>query len=197
MTATVETVSEQLDLTSIIPSDRVGSAVARSVTVSEADVGRFLGFLRKNLSLIWTYLKSKRHSPIGQTDYYWNEWIRNSRDSKWEWRRGWWRHLAYICREVQIHSGFVAPTTSVYSSITHSKMVSQFLNIFRKPFFFYLGNTNCSKVRYTILHDSVFECVGSSWRCSYKSCKRSKRFLYLVPRESVDQEVSILYWFLN
>lgn len=45
MTATVETVSEQLDLTSIIPSDKVGSAVARSVTVSEADVGRFLRFL--------------------------------------------------------------------------------------------------------------------------------------------------------
>ncbi|KAL5284179.1 UNC79 family protein [Megaselia abdita] len=38
MTATVETVSEQLDLASIMPSDKVGSAVARSVTVSEADV---------------------------------------------------------------------------------------------------------------------------------------------------------------
>ncbi|XP_023177086.1 protein unc-79 homolog isoform X8 [Drosophila hydei] len=36
MTATVETVSEQLDLASILPSDR---AVARSITLSDADVG--------------------------------------------------------------------------------------------------------------------------------------------------------------
>lgn len=36
MTATVETVSEQLDLGSILPSDR---AIARSITLSDADVG--------------------------------------------------------------------------------------------------------------------------------------------------------------
>ncbi|XP_030374945.1 protein unc-79 homolog isoform X4 [Scaptodrosophila lebanonensis] len=36
MTATVETVSEQLDLASILPSDR---AIARSITLSDADVG--------------------------------------------------------------------------------------------------------------------------------------------------------------
>ncbi|XP_032588407.1 protein unc-79 homolog isoform X6 [Drosophila mojavensis] len=36
MTATVETVSEQLDLASILPTDR---AVARSITLSDADVG--------------------------------------------------------------------------------------------------------------------------------------------------------------
>lgn len=44
MTATVETVSEQLDLASMIPTDKVGAAVARSVTVSEDDVGRFQSF---------------------------------------------------------------------------------------------------------------------------------------------------------
>uniref|UniRef100_A0A182JSA7 Protein unc-79 n=1 Tax=Anopheles christyi TaxID=43041 RepID=A0A182JSA7_9DIPT len=38
MTATVETVSEQLDLAAIMPSERVVPAVARSVTLSEADV---------------------------------------------------------------------------------------------------------------------------------------------------------------
>ncbi|XP_048512569.1 protein unc-79 homolog isoform X11 [Athalia rosae] len=38
MTATVETVSEQLDLTAIIPAERVMSAVARAVTLSETDV---------------------------------------------------------------------------------------------------------------------------------------------------------------
>lgn len=39
MTATVETVSEQLDLASILPADR---AIARSITLSDADVGKLL-----------------------------------------------------------------------------------------------------------------------------------------------------------
>lgn len=40
MTATVETVSEQLDLAAIIPADKVVSAVARAITLSESDVGK-------------------------------------------------------------------------------------------------------------------------------------------------------------
>lgn len=40
MTATVETViPEQLDLAAIMPTERVVSAVARSITLSDADVG--------------------------------------------------------------------------------------------------------------------------------------------------------------
>lgn len=40
MTATVETVSEPLsDLAAILPSENVVTAVARSVTLSDADVG--------------------------------------------------------------------------------------------------------------------------------------------------------------
>lgn len=42
MTATVETVSEQLDLSSIIPGEKVVSAVARAITLSDADVGKSL-----------------------------------------------------------------------------------------------------------------------------------------------------------
>lgn len=42
MTATVETVSEQLDLAAIIPSEKVVSAVARAITLSESDVGKNL-----------------------------------------------------------------------------------------------------------------------------------------------------------
>ncbi|XP_063983209.1 protein unc-79 homolog isoform X2 [Diachasmimorpha longicaudata] len=38
MTATVETVSEQLDLVAILPAEKVMSAVARAVTLSESDV---------------------------------------------------------------------------------------------------------------------------------------------------------------
>ncbi|KAG4066741.1 hypothetical protein HA402_012808 [Bradysia odoriphaga] len=38
MTATVETVSEQLDLAAIMPSEKVVSAIARSITLSDADV---------------------------------------------------------------------------------------------------------------------------------------------------------------
>lgn len=40
MTATVETVSEQLDLAAIMPSEKIVTAVARSVTLSDADVGK-------------------------------------------------------------------------------------------------------------------------------------------------------------
>lgn len=44
MTATVETVSEQLDLAAIIPTEKVMSAVARTVTLSETDVGEAILF---------------------------------------------------------------------------------------------------------------------------------------------------------
>lgn len=40
MTATVETVSEQLDLAAIMPTEKVMSAFARAVTLSETDVGK-------------------------------------------------------------------------------------------------------------------------------------------------------------
>lgn len=40
MTATVETVSEQLDLAAIMPSEKVVSAIARSITLSDTDVGK-------------------------------------------------------------------------------------------------------------------------------------------------------------
>lgn len=39
MTATVETVAEQLDLAAIIPTEKVLPAVARSVTLTETDTG--------------------------------------------------------------------------------------------------------------------------------------------------------------
>ena len=42
MTATVETVSEQLDLAAIIPAERVISAVAPAVTLTETDLGKLL-----------------------------------------------------------------------------------------------------------------------------------------------------------
>lgn len=41
MTATVETVSEQLDLAAIMPSEKVVTAIARSITLSDTDVGKF------------------------------------------------------------------------------------------------------------------------------------------------------------
>lgn len=44
MTATVETVSEQLDLAAIMPAEKVVSAVARAITLSESDVGKFILF---------------------------------------------------------------------------------------------------------------------------------------------------------
>lgn len=40
MTATVETVTEQLDLAPIIPAEKVVAAVARAVTITDTDVGK-------------------------------------------------------------------------------------------------------------------------------------------------------------
>lgn len=40
MTATVETVAEQLDLAAIMPAEKVTTAIARSVTLTEADTGK-------------------------------------------------------------------------------------------------------------------------------------------------------------
>lgn len=42
MTATVETVSEQLDLAAIMPTEKVMSAAVRTVTLSETDLGESL-----------------------------------------------------------------------------------------------------------------------------------------------------------
>lgn len=39
MTATVETMAEQLDVATMIPTENVMTALARSITVSDSDVG--------------------------------------------------------------------------------------------------------------------------------------------------------------
>lgn len=41
MTATVETVSEQLDLASILPSEKTMPAFAKAIALSDADVGKY------------------------------------------------------------------------------------------------------------------------------------------------------------
>lgn len=41
MTATVETLVEQLDVTTLMPTENVLSALARSMTVSDSDVGMY------------------------------------------------------------------------------------------------------------------------------------------------------------
>lgn len=55
MTATVETVAEQLDLVSIMPAEKVVTAITRSVTLNETDNG--------NLSeIFWESLKRKKYN---------------------------------------------------------------------------------------------------------------------------------------
>ena len=44
MTATVETVQEQLDMAAICPAEKVVPAIARSVTLNETDTGQFLTY---------------------------------------------------------------------------------------------------------------------------------------------------------
>lgn len=40
MTATVETMADQLDVAPMIPTENVMTALARSITVSDTDVGK-------------------------------------------------------------------------------------------------------------------------------------------------------------
>lgn len=58
MTATVETVAEQLDLAAIMPAEKVVTAVARSVTLTETDTGEFDSMLNN------TYLTITNVSSI-------------------------------------------------------------------------------------------------------------------------------------
>lgn len=51
MTATVETVAEQLDLAAIMPAEKVVAAVARSVTLTEADTGKLINPFRNEFVL--------------------------------------------------------------------------------------------------------------------------------------------------
>lgn len=53
MTATVETVAEQLDLAPVVTAERILPAVARQVTISDADVGKFLLIYTHNFESIF------------------------------------------------------------------------------------------------------------------------------------------------
>lgn len=55
MTATVETVAEQLDLAAIMPAEKVVTAVARSVTLSDSDVGMCRIYLFRINAKVYVY----------------------------------------------------------------------------------------------------------------------------------------------
>lgn len=63
MTATVETVTEQLDLAPIIPPEKVVAAVARAVTLTDTDVG-------KSFSLIYYWNLTNILTVIENSCYY-------------------------------------------------------------------------------------------------------------------------------
>ncbi|XP_066589783.1 protein unc-79 homolog [Prorops nasuta] len=71
MTATVETVSEQLDLTAIIPAEKVQSAVARAVTLSETDVATATVSVEKP-HLIGENDQPLNLSPENELDDFWH-----------------------------------------------------------------------------------------------------------------------------
>ncbi|XP_055534332.1 protein unc-79 homolog isoform X4 [Wyeomyia smithii] len=78
MTATVETVSEQLDLAAIIPSEKVVTAVARSVTLSDADVATATVQIAKPTIVGETYQDLKdcddtdTHRDLDDRDNFWH-----------------------------------------------------------------------------------------------------------------------------
>lgn len=72
MTATVETVSEPLDLAAIMPSENVVTAVARSVTLSDADVGKIITLVNSSpLVLSMNMFLSNRHCFCSQATSSW------------------------------------------------------------------------------------------------------------------------------
>ncbi|XP_017885375.1 protein unc-79 homolog isoform X4 [Ceratina calcarata] len=71
MTATVETVSEQLDLAAIMPAEKVMSAVARAVTLSETDVATATVSVAK-ARLIGEDDEPLNLSPENEADDFWH-----------------------------------------------------------------------------------------------------------------------------
>ncbi|XP_024935949.1 protein unc-79 homolog isoform X2 [Cephus cinctus] len=71
MTATVETVSEQLDLTAIMPPEKAMSAVARAVTLSETDVATATVNVEKP-HLIGENDQPVNLSPENELDDFWH-----------------------------------------------------------------------------------------------------------------------------
>ncbi|CAK9822552.1 Protein unc-79 homolog [Anthophora retusa] len=71
MTATVETVSEQLDLAAIMPPEKVKSAVARAVTLSETDVATATVSVAKP-RLIGENDQPLNLSPENEADDFWH-----------------------------------------------------------------------------------------------------------------------------
>ncbi|XP_006613742.1 protein unc-79 homolog isoform X1 [Apis dorsata] len=71
MTATVETVSEQLDLAAIMPTEKVMSAFARAVTLSETDVATATVSVAKP-RIIGENDEPLNLSPENETDDFWH-----------------------------------------------------------------------------------------------------------------------------
>nr|XP_012153958.1 PREDICTED: protein unc-79 homolog [Megachile rotundata] len=71
MTATVETVSEQLDLAAIMPTEKVMSAVARAVTLSDTDVATATVSVAK-ARLIGENDQPLNLSPENEADDFWH-----------------------------------------------------------------------------------------------------------------------------
>ncbi|XP_074099660.1 UNC-79 domain-containing protein isoform X1 [Cotesia typhae] len=71
MTATVETVSEQLDLAAILPAEKVMSAVARAVTLSESDVATATVNIDKP-NIIGENDEPLTQSPENDADDFWH-----------------------------------------------------------------------------------------------------------------------------
>lgn len=197
MTATVETVSDQLDLAAIIPAEKLVSAVARSITLSDADVGKQMSDIVSILRMTLCTGNSNGHctrcptasngscscySSNRNSNLIRRQWQSNDRRPSWWWcseiRWSLRQFLAYFCRKIQLLTGYATTTVAVHLSATHR-------------------TANHRKTGYTLLYAAVFERADSAWRCTSKSGAWSARFLHLVSREFADQKVSaseIIIW---
>lgn len=174
MTAT-QSVNESMDLTAIA-SENVVTAVARSVTLSDADVGKPESHEKDHLMkqlIPYSFKTSHSHRPSDQTDSnrrtYYERVPKISRDNasrgRWLGRR--WKLLANLYREVQVCAWRPATAPTVLSSATQ-----------RTAQYWEAGHP--------ILHVTVPKRSGAARRRPYQGFKRPSRISHLVPGESSD-----------
>lgn len=144
MTATVETVSEQLDLASIIPADKVVSAVTRAITLSETDIGtNFIIRFPILIKIVTIYYSNSICSTISASSFG-----RNKRTTRFRFgRRGYW-FLADFYREIQIFFGRFTWTNPVHSPTTNRTFQGY-------------------KTGYPLLYAQMLKRSNTLWRCLY------------------------------
>lgn len=172
MTATVETVSDplDLDLATMLPSEKIVTAVARSVTLSDADVAQATVQIAKP-SIVGAEQDSAENVNLSSDD--------SSDGDFWHTSVGKFKFcIEQLPQTLQfIHQLLIELPSIDKPEILYECELKAFMLCSLTNFYKYFTSNEMLKY------------IGSSWRCIYKSSKRSSWFLHLVPRKLIDQKV--------